>query len=59
MTARPDPVVKAKTGSAHVAILAAKWSVHTSKLLAPVDADPTKDVAKRHHSDNPVSGSGC
>jgi hypothetical protein len=41
-------------GSTHVAILAAKWTVSTSKLLAPTAADPTKDIAKRHHSDNPV-----
>ena len=37
-----------------VAIMAAKWSVSTSKLLAPTDLDPTKDIPKRFHSDNPV-----
>jgi hypothetical protein len=39
-----------------VTVMAAKWSVNTSKLLVPQELDPAVDVAKRMHSDNPVSG---
>ena len=57
MTAPGEDLPKSKlaaAGPVHVAIMAAKWSVSTSKLLAPTGADPTKDIAKRFHSDNPV-----